>query len=144
MWPHRQAASHGFSPHHSNGAGGSRFQPTPRKEVSAARSWVVWSPKSTFYIYSGDLKMRDQSFHSHLIRLCAGVLILALAVAPTLTPTVIRAQGKSLAGVTLSLIDNPDGQTDAVKQLEAQFEQETGAKLNIEVVPPEQVEPKIS
>ncbi|HVO69381.1 MAG TPA: extracellular solute-binding protein, partial [Aggregatilineaceae bacterium] len=47
-------------------------------------------------------------------------------------------------GVTITMINNPEGQTDTVKELETQFEQNTGAKLNVEVVPPEQVQPKIA
>lgn len=88
--------------------------------------------------------MRNRLVHSHLARLGVVLLILALAVPSALTAHVAAAQGKPLAGITLNLIDNPDGQTDSVKYLESQFEQETGAKLNVEVVPAEQVEPKIT
>ncbi len=88
--------------------------------------------------------MLTRSFRSQRLRLIVSVLVLALLTTSTLTSKLTLAQGKPLDGVTINLIDNPDGETDAVKHVESQFEQETGAKINVEVVPPEQVEPKIS
>jgi multiple sugar transport system substrate-binding protein len=46
-------------------------------------------------------------------------------------------------GVVLHFIDNPDGQTDAMIALQNQVQQKTGIKLEVEVVPEDQVFPKL-
>ena len=66
--------------------------------------------------------MLTRSFRSQRRRLIVCVLVLAVLTSTTLSSKLTLAQGKPLDGVTLSLIDNPDGETDAVKHLESQFE----------------------
>jgi multiple sugar transport system substrate-binding protein len=41
------------------------------------------------------------------------------------------------------LLDNPEGQTEAMIALQKRCEEQTGIHLNVEVVPPEEVRPKL-
>lgn len=59
------------------------------------------------------------------------------AAATTPTPA------KPYAGVTLTFIDNPDGQSTAMIALQNRVQERTGIKLNVEVVPQDQVFPKL-
>lgn len=59
------------------------------------------------------------------------------------TPTPVPTPTPRFAGVTLTLIDNPEGQTEAMIALQKRCEEQTGIKLNVEVVPHEQVRPKL-
>lgn len=62
-----------------------------------------------------------------------------IEVVPTPTPT----PTPRFAGVTLTLIDNPEGQSEAMIALQKRCEEKTGIRLNVEVVPHEQVRPKL-
>lgn len=90
----------------------------------------------------------------------AASLLAACAPPPSpVTPTSAPARGtpepaapptpaatpvsKPFAGVTLTAIDNPEGQSDAMIALEKRCEEQTGIKLNVEVVPHEQVNVKL-
>jgi multiple sugar transport system substrate-binding protein len=59
------------------------------------------------------------------------------------TPTPIPTPTPRFMGVTLTLIDNPEGQTEAMIALQKRCEEQTGIRLNVEVVPHEQVRPKL-
>ncbi len=62
-------------------------------------------------------------------------------VAVTVTPPATAAP--KFAGVTLTMIDNPDGQTEPMIALAKQCQAKTGVKLNTEVVPEDQVNVKL-
>jgi ABC-type glycerol-3-phosphate transport system substrate-binding protein len=59
------------------------------------------------------------------------------------TPTPPPAPTPRFTGVTLTLIDNPEGQTEAMIALQKRCEEKTGARLNVEVVPHDQVRSKL-
>jgi multiple sugar transport system substrate-binding protein len=59
------------------------------------------------------------------------------------TPTPIPTPTPRFMGVTLTLIDNPEGQTEAMIALQKRCEEQTGIRLNVEVVPHDQVRPKL-
>jgi len=58
-------------------------------------------------------------------------------------PTPVPTPTPRFAGVTLTLIDNPEGQTEAMIALQKRCEERTGVRLNVEVVPHDQVRPKL-
>jgi multiple sugar transport system substrate-binding protein len=70
----------------------------------------------------------------------------AAMAAPTPTPqspATPTPSGPRFAGVTLNFIDNPEGQSDAMIELQNEAQQLTGAKLQVEVVPEGEVFPKL-
>lgn len=96
------------------------------------------------------------------IALLTGLLLLITACAPG-TPQVVKetvvvtqppirevvtatpepAPPPPFTGVTLTMIDNPEGQSEAMIQLQKMCEQRTGVTLKVEVVPHEEVNTKL-
>ncbi len=85
----------------------------------------------------------------------ASLLLASCSAAQTAAPTTAPATeapaateapttaAKPFAGVTLNMIDSPEGQTDAMIALENKCQEETGATLNVEVVPQDDVDTKM-
>ncbi|MCS7350507.1 extracellular solute-binding protein [Thermoflexus sp.] len=59
------------------------------------------------------------------------------------TPTPPATPTPRFAGVTLTLLDNPEGQTENMIALQKRCEEKTGIRLNVEVVPHGEVRPKL-
>lgn len=67
----------------------------------------------------------------------------ATTAAATEAAAATTEAAQPFAGVTLNMIDSPEGQTDAMIALENKCQTETGATLNVEVVPQDDVDTKM-
>lgn len=62
---------------------------------------------------------------------------------PTTAAATEAAPAKPFAGVTINMVDSPEGQTDAMIALQNKCQEETGITLNVEVVPQDDVDTKM-
>lgn len=66
-----------------------------------------------------------------------------VVVEKVVTPTPEPPPPAPFAGVTLTLIDNPEGQSDSMIALQNRCQEKTGVQLKVEVVPHEEVNTKL-
>lgn len=78
-----------------------------------------------------------------LLAACAAPPPAAPAAPPAPAESQPAGAGKKFAGVTLTMIDNPEGQSESMIALQKQCEEQTGVRLNVEVVPHDQVSVKL-
>jgi len=81
---------------------------------------------------------------SLLLASCQAAQTPAATEAATEAPVATEAvAAKPFEGVTLNMVDSPEGQTDAMIALEKKCMDETGITLNVEVVPQDDVDTKM-